>query len=123
MSKSVSDTIYSVKKCLLHALRAFRGGAVARRCAGPARDARVARGRERVGGPPRRCGGIAARASVVHRGGRARVEPSEPLRARRGERSRSQLHFKLGGTENMSILVVNVLIVNFWLLIVLSPSI
>ena len=33
-----------------------------------------------------------------------------------GERSRSQLLFKLGGTENMSILAVNVLAVNFWLL-------
>ena len=35
----------------------------------------------------------------------------------RGERSRSKVLFKLGGTENMRILVVNVLTVNFWLLI------
>ena len=34
-----------------------------------------------------------------------------------GERSRSQLLFKLGGTENMRILAVNVLAVKFWLLI------
>ena len=39
-----------------------------------------------------------------------------------GERSRSQFFFKLGGTENMSILDVNVLAVNFWLLTVPSPS-
>ena len=30
----------------------------------------------------------------------------------RGERSRSQLHFKLGGAENRSILAVNALAVN-----------
>ena len=40
-----------------------------------------------------------------------------------GERSRLQLPFKLGGTENISILAVNVLTVNFWLLSGPSPSI
>ena len=40
-----------------------------------------------------------------------------PGRERRGERSRSQLLFKLGGTENMRILAVNILAVKFWLLI------
>ena len=39
-----------------------------------------------------------------------------PLRLRgHGERSRLQLLFKLGGTENMLILAVNVLAVNPWL--------
>ena len=33
--------------------------------------------------------------------------------AGRGERSRLQLHFELGGSENLSILAVNVLAVDF----------
>ena len=46
-----------------------------------------------------------------------RVQLSPGFRSR-GERSRLQLLLKLGGTENMSILAVNVLAVNFWLLTV-----
>ena len=47
---------------------------------------------------------------------RLRVVAGGPHRPRHGERSRSQLHFRLGGTENSLILAVNVLAVNFWLL-------
>ena len=41
-----------------------------------------------------------------------KAEEFERRRASHGERSRLQLLFKLGGTENMSILAVNVLAVN-----------
>ena len=37
---------------------------------------------------------------------------SSARRASHGERSRTYLHFKLGGTENLSILAVNALAVN-----------
>ena len=43
--------------------------------------------------------------------GRVRVH-DRPVHQGRGERSRSQLHFKLGGAENLSILAVNALAVN-----------
>ena len=71
------------------------------------------RGSGRVGVPHR------------HRGGPAGdvLEGAPRGHRRHGERSRLQLLFKLAGTENMLILAVNVLAVNFWLLTVPSPSI
>ena len=46
------------------------------------------------------------------RRGPGRPARSTGMSSGHGERSRSQLHFQLGGAENLSILVVNALAVN-----------